>query len=268
MRSVTSEKEAKKKQSGTILLAAAAVLVIAGAVFTCARMSIINIPGITPTSASDNIIEVAYLAPDTEFTQGSAVDGAGAVVYRPVNMDELEAAGDTLPEDVVTRGDSLQDKVLRVGLKSGTMLTESMLADKAEDYGVDNNARIYEFDFINLDAGLQPGDVVDVRYFEWDITNAGTLKRNEVVVSKKIVQDISNKGIVTLQLSANELTLLRAAAVEMAAVNDKTKDTNQVAELSMGRYTLPTLQNAAIVNYQSSDADRINGSDPNQQPQN
>ena len=144
-----------------------------------------------------------------------------------------------------------------------TILTESMLADKEENYKMDNTARYRDVDFITLNPTLQVGDVVDVRYIEYEIdSHDGTLKRNDVVVAKKEVVNLGNK-VVTLELSADELTLLQSAAVEMDSINSKTKDTNCRAELILTTYKQPTLQKASIVTYTNADASRINAADPN-----
>ena len=109
--------------------------------------------------------------------------------------------------------------------------------------------------------------MVDVHYIEYEVgSDDGTLERNDVVVAKKEVMNLGGK-VVTLELSADELTLLQSAAVQMNAINGKTKDTNYKAELILTTYKMPSLQKASIVTYKNNDADRINGADPNQQPE-
>ena len=263
MRSVTSKKEVQKKKAGKYLWIGLGVVVVLGAVVTCARLSIINIPGLTPVAGPQNTIEVAYT--NAAAAQGVGLDGI--VSYRTVDMDAIEESGDALPDDVLTSADSLSDKVLRISLAPNTMLTESMVADKEENFKMDNTARYRDIDFITLNPTLQVGDVVDVHYIEYEVgSEDGTLERNDVVVAKKEVMNLGGK-VVTLELSADELTLLQSAAVQMNAINGKTKDTNYKAELILTTYKMPSLQKASIVTYKNNDADRINGADPNQQPE-
>lgn len=260
MRSVTSQKDEQKK-SGKGLIIGAIALVAAGAIFTCGRLSIINIPGITPAAGEDHIIQVAYVT--AQAAQGSPLDGI--VSYMPVNLDEAAKAGDVVADDVITNTDSISGKVLRIDVSPNTTLTESMIADAFDTtYKMDETARFREVDYITLPVGLQVGDVVDVHYTEYEVGSAkGSLKRNDIVVAKKAVQAINGKTV-TLELSADELTRLQAAAVEMNAINDKSRDTDYMAELTLTTYKQPTLQQAAIVTYTNSDADRINAADPNQ----
>lgn len=260
MRSVTSQKDEQKK-SGKGLIIGAIALVAAGAIITCGRLSIINIPGITPAASEDNIIQVAYVT--AQAAQGSPLDGI--VSYMPVNLDEAAKAGDVVADDVITNTDAISGKVLRIDVCPNTTLTASMIADAFDTtYKMDETARFREVDYITLPVGLQVGDVVDVHYTEYEVGSAkGSLKRNDIVVAKKAVQAINGKTV-TLELSADELTRLQAAAVEMNAINDKSRDTNYMAELTLTTYKQPTLQQAAIVTYTNSDADRINAADPNQ----
>lgn len=259
MRSVTSKKEIQKKKSGAVLWGILALVVILGTVFTLARFSVIKIPGLTPAEAAKNTIQVAVL--NAAAAQGISPDGI--TTLQTWDLDVLAEEGQALPDDVVTSTAGLSDKVLRISLAPNTILTESMLADKEENYKMDNTARYRDVDFITLNPTLQVGDVVDVRYIEYEIdSNDGTLKRNDVVVAKKEVVNLGNK-VVTLELSADELTLLQSAAVEMDSINDKTKETNCRAELILTTYKQPTLQKASIVTYTNADASRINAADPN-----
>lgn len=259
MRSVTSKKEIQKKKSGAVLWGILALVVILGTVFTLARFSVIKIPGLTPAEAAKNTIQVAVL--NAAAAQGVSPDGI--TTLQTWDLDVLAEEGQALPDDVVTSTAGLSDKVLRISLAPNTILTESMLADKEENYKMDNTARYRDVDFITLNPTLQVGDVVDVRYIEYEIdSNDGTLKRNDVVVAKKEVVNLGNK-VVTLELSADELTLLQSAAVEMDSINDKTKETNCRAELILTTYKQPTLQKASIVTYTNADASRINAADPN-----
>lgn len=259
MRSVTSKKEIQKKKSGAVLWGILALVVILGTVFTLARFAVIKIPGLTPAEAAKNTIQVAVL--NAAAAQGISPDGI--TTLQTWNLDVLAEEGQALPDDVVTSTAGLSDKVLRISLAPNTILTESMLADKEENYKMDNTARYRDVDFITLNPTLQVGDVVDVRYIEYEIdSHDGTLKRNDVVVAKKEVVNLGNK-VVTLELSADELTLLQSAAVEMDSINSKTKDTNCRAELILTTYKQPTLQKASIVTYTNADASRINAADPN-----
>lgn len=259
MRSVTSKKEIQKKKSGAVLWGILALVVILGTVFTLARFAVIKIPGLTPAEAAKNTIQVAVL--NAAAAQGISPDGI--TTLQTWDLDVLAEEGQALPDDVVTSTAGLSDKVLRISLAPNTILTESMLADKEENYKMDNTARYRDVDFITLNPTLQVGDVVDVRYIEYEIdSNDGTLKRNDVVVAKKEVVNLGNK-VVTLELSADELTLLQSAAVEMDSINDKTKETNCRAELILTTYKQPTLQKASIVTYTNADASRINAADPN-----
>ncbi len=259
MRSVTSKKEIQKKKSGAVLWGILALVVILGTVFTLARFAVIKIPGLTPAEAAKNTIQVAVL--NAAAAQGISPDGI--TTLQTWDLDVLAEEGQALPDDVVTSTAGLSDKVLRISLAPNTILTESMLADKEENYKMDNTARYRDVDFITLNPTLQVGDVVDVRYIEYEIdSHDGTLKRNDVVVAKKEVVNLGNK-VVTLELSADELTLLQSAAVEMDSINSKTKDTNCRAELILTTYKQPTLQKASIVTYTNADASRINAADPN-----
>lgn len=259
MRSVTSKKEIQKKKSGAVLWGILALVVILGTVFTLARFAVIKIPGLTPAEAAKNTIQVAVL--NAAAAQGISPDGI--TTLQTWDLDVLAEKGQALPDDVVTSTAGLSDKVLRISLAPNTILTESMLADKEENYKMDNTARYRDVDFITLNPTLQVGDVVDVRYIEYEIdSHDGTLKRNDVVVAKKEVVNLGNK-VVTLELSADELTLLQSAAVEMDSINSKTKDTNCRAELILTTYKQPTLQKASIVTYTNADASRINAADPN-----
>lgn len=259
MRSVTSKKEIQKKKSGAVLWGILALVVILGTVFTLARFAVIKIPGLTPAEAAKNTIQVAVL--NAAAAQGISPDGI--TTLQTWDLDVLAEEGQALPDDVVTSTAGLSDKVLRISLAPNTILTESMLADKEENYKMDNTARYRDVDFITLNPTLQVGDVVDVRYIEYEIdSHDGTLKRNDVVVAKKEVVNLGNK-VVTLELSADELTLLQSAAVEMDSINNKTKETNCRAELILTTYKQPTLQKASIVTYTNADASRINAADPN-----
>lgn len=259
MRSVTSKKEIQKKKSGAVLWGILALVVILGTVFTLARFAVIKIPGLTPEDAQKNTIQVAVL--NAAAAQGASPDGI--TTLQTWDLDVMAEEGQLLPDDVITSTAGLSDKVLRIALAPNTILTESMLADKEENYKMDNTARYRDVDFITLNPTLQIGDVVDVRYIEYEIdSNDGTLKRNDVVVAKKEVVNLGNK-VVTLELSADELTLLQSAAVEMDSINNKTKETNCRAELILTTYKQPTLQKASIVTYTNADASRINAADPN-----
>lgn len=262
MRSVTSEKEQRKKGASKWLFIVIALALVLGAFIVCARMGVVNVPGLTPVSDPGNFAQVAVL--NSAAAQGAPV--SGLVSYRAVDMDAMAESGDMLPDDVIMKGDPLGDKVLRVALMPNTILTESMLAEKEENYKMDATARYRDIDFISLNSSLKVGDVVDVHYTEYELDSGkGNLIRNDIVVAKKEVVDLNGK-IVTLELAADEQTLLQAAAVEMNAINNTTKSTGRIAELTLTTYKQPTLQKPAIVTYVNQDANRINGSDPNQRP--
>lgn len=252
MKSV-STKNKKRNKSNPVLWVVLALLVALSAGFTCAKLGVISVPGITPEVIDTNMMKIAYV--DAASAAGS--DVASVVRYKDVNLDEETM---TIPDDIITPADDISGYVLRIDLMANTPLTWSQICPVDTDNELNDTARRVEVTYVTLSNDLQVGEYVDIR-LKKSSTAMNFDYADDIVVSKKEVIAI-NGSTVTLNLTEDELLLLTAAAVDMTVTNADKSENMPHATLYTTVY-LSVGQNAAKVTYSNDEVVALLRSNPN-----
>ena len=147
-----------------------------------------------------------------------------------------------VPVDFAGINNISQDSIARISLKSGTILTQSMLNTLGEK--VSKDQRLQEYNMLVLPTQLEKGDYIDVRL----MLPSG---QDYVVLSKKKVQD-ANSTTIWLELTEEEILVMNSAIVESYVIT--------ASKLYVTTYTEPGNQEAATPTYvpNSSVVDLIN----------
>lgn len=251
MKTVSSKH--KKRKSSPALWVVLALMVLLCAGFTCAKLSIINIPGITPEVIDANLAKIAYL--DAASAAGS--DVKSVIRYKDINLDEETMI---IPDDIITPADDVSGYVLRIDLMANTPLTWSQICPVDTDNELNDTARRVEVTYVTLSNDLQVGEYIDIRLKKSN-TAMNFDYADDIVVAKKEVVAI-NGSTVTLNLTEDELLLLTAAAVDMTVTNAEKTDEKPLATLYTTVY-LSVGQNAAKVTYSNDEVVALLRSNPN-----
>lgn len=251
MKTVSSK--SKKRKSNPALWVVLALMVLLCAGFTCAKLGVINVPGITPEAPDANLTKVAYL--DAASAAGS--DVKSVIRYKDINLDEETMI---IPDDIITPADDVSGYVLRIDLMANTPLTWSEICPVDTDNELNDTARRVEVTYVTLSNDLQVGEYIDIRLKKSN-TAMNFDYADDIVVSKKEVVAI-NGSTITLNLTEDELLLLTAAAVDMTVTNAEKSDEKPLATLYTTVY-LSVGQNAAKVTYSNDEVVALLRSNPN-----
>ncbi|MCQ2495469.1 MAG: hypothetical protein MJ131_02640 [Lachnospiraceae bacterium] len=186
-------------------------------------------------------LEGIYSSKINELT--SRINGGKRFVYKTLQSCR---AGSILREDMVERTEILSDecsyvdesdfgKTLLVDVPAATVL------DKLVVTGItaDREVREVEYNCIDVTSNINAGDYIDVRIVYPNATDY-------VVMSKKMVKALTDtKLVVDLWVTEEELLLMDSAIVD-ASLYEGTR-------LYAVAYVLPTIQEAALVNYTPSE---------------
>lgn len=209
----------KKTNRLPVIIAGAVILAVLSVGFSCARVGIINIPGITPPAGPENVMTIAYL--NAAASSGTFVNEV--ISFRDVDMDDEYVM---IPDDVITPEDDMSGYVLTMDLYAGTPLCRSMVCPVDTDNLHNDTTRDVQIDYIEVQEDVAVGDYVDIRMSaanERDLYGV----RNTIVLAKKEVISLDGRYI-TLRLNEDEQIFLAAAYADVSIVNNaKTVSENE-----------------------------------------
>ena len=126
--------------------------------------------------------------------------------------------------------------VAKINLTAGTVLTESLVAERDEK--TEKDTRLQEYNMIVLPTQLEVDDYIDIR---WMLPNG----QDYVVVSKKRVIDC-DADTVWIKMDEGELLVMSSAIVEAYTVTG--------SKLYAVKYVEPGIQENAVTTYTPSNA--------------
>lgn len=147
------------------------------------------------------------------------------------DLTPTDVSSDAVPVDFAGINNISSDTIARISLKSGTVLTQSMLNTQGEK--VSKDQRLQEFNMITLPTQLSVGDYVDIRF----MLPSG---QDFVVVSKKKIQN-ANSTTIWINLTEEEILVMNSAIVESYVIT--------ASKLYAVPYSEPGNQETAMATY-------------------
>lgn len=136
-----------------------------------------------------------------------------------------------LPNDYISAADLTETTIAKIDLKSGTVLTSSIIEDSGEKTTKD--IRLQEYNMLVLPTQLEVDDYIDIR---WMLPNG----QDYVVLSKKRVIDC-NEDTIWIKMDEGEILSMSSAIVEAYTVTG--------SKLYAIKYVEPGNQETAVPTY-------------------
>lgn len=147
------------------------------------------------------------------------------------NIQKVKVSVSSIPENYFTDADGVAEEKYKtkVDLQPGTVLSNSLLYTGE---GLENSARLIEYNMLTLPSTLRVGDYIDVR-----LTMPSG--QNYIVLSKKQVMSINNTTV-TLQLTEDEILMMSGAIVESYIMKASNLHAIKYIEAGMQDASTPT----------------------------
>ena len=250
----------QRQKRVSFLLGMLVMLIIAAIVIALLFMQLINLKKAQDElEAAKRVVYV--VSEDISSGSGVQISAIEGDTSRVPNIQQQEADGAVVPENVATSSDFYSDEgltqprsdiVAKIDLKAGTILTKDMLTTSSEQ--VTNDLRRQEYNMLSLPTDLVDGDFVDVRI------RFGNGQDYIVVAKKQVtIPEIAGspaEGVITINLSEDETIAMSSAIIETYQLS--------TAEMYVTRYTDPGMQVAATPTYPvNAEALNLMDSNPN-----
>lgn len=147
------------------------------------------------------------------------------------DLTTKDVTSDAVPVDFAGVNNITGETIARISLKSGTILTQSMLNTSGEK--VTKDQRLQEYNMLTLPTQLVVGDYIDIRF----MLPSG---QDYVVLSKKKIQD-ANSTTIWINLTEEEILIMNSAIVESYVIT--------ASKLYVTTYSEPGNQEAAVPTY-------------------
>lgn len=147
------------------------------------------------------------------------------------DLTTKDVTSDAVPVDFAGVNNITGETIARISLKSGTILTQSMLNTSGEK--VTKDQRLQEYNMLTLPTQLVADDYVDIRF----MLPSG---QDYVVLSKKKIQD-ANSTTIWINLTEEEILIMNSAIVESYVIT--------ASKLYVTTYSEPGNQEAAVPTY-------------------
>lgn len=147
------------------------------------------------------------------------------------DLTTKDVTSDAVPVDFAGVNNIAGETIARISLKSGTILTQSMLNTSGEK--VTKDQRLQEYNMLTLPTQLVVGDYIDIRF----MLPSG---QDYVVLSKKKIQD-ANSTTIWINLTEEEILIMNSAIVESYVIT--------ASKLYVTTYSEPGNQEAAVPTY-------------------
>lgn len=163
-------------------------------------------------------------------------DKKAGEIIGDTDLEPAEINEWAIPTDAVLRPEEAAGKVMRCDITRNTVVTRSLFYSEEE---FPDDLRITEYSVINLPAGLEPGNFIDIRIM---FPNG----LDYIVLSKKKVIDLKKDegkpvGLVVLHMTEEEILRMSSAIVDASLVDG--------AVLYAVRYVAPDIQKEAARTY-------------------
>ncbi len=121
---------------------------------------------------------------------------------QPEDYIAMDIAADAAPGDRIIEADHLSGKILKIGIKENTYITNGMLVNELPD----NDERELTYDCVRVDPAVRIGACVDIRIRYPDSTDY-------IVLTKKTVYGTDGSALI-LHVGEEELLLMDSAVVD------------------------------------------------------
>lgn len=250
----------QRQKRVSFLLGMLVMLIIAAIVIALLFMQLINLKRAQDElEAAKRVVYV--VSEDISSGSGVQISAIEGDISRVPNIQQEEADGAVVPENVATSSDFYSDEgltqprsdiVAKIDLKAGTILTKDMLTTSSEQ--VTNDLRRQEYNMLSLPTDLVDGDFVDVRIRFGNGQDYIVVAKKQVTIPE--IAGAPAEGVITINLSEDETIAMSSAIIETYQLS--------TAEMYVTRYTDPGMQVAATPTYPvNAEALNLMDSNPN-----
>lgn len=207
----------QRKARNSFLLGMVITMVIMGAIIAFLFIQLNNMK-----QEQEQTTKTVYVL-NKDVQSGNAITMA--------DLTRKDVTSDAVPVDFAGVNNITGETIARISLKSGTILTQSMLNTSGEK--VTKDQRLQEYNMLTLPTQLVAGDYIDIRF----MLPSG---QDYVVISKKKIQD-ANSTTIWINLTEEEILIMNSAIVESYVIT--------ASKLYAAPYSEPGNQEAAVPTY-------------------